>query len=163
VVLGEGDPYYEVAISALAARHPDRISVRIGYDTPLAHRIQAGSDFILMPSIFEPCGLSQMYAMRYGTIPIVRGVGGLADTVTDYRPGSDDGTGFVFHDATPQALMEAIHRALSVYRHRKVWPQLRRNAMTRDFSWRRSSEEYLAVYEKVLSEPAAPIPRRSLS
>jgi len=163
VVLGEGDPYYEVAISALAAGRPDRISVRIGYDTPLAHRIQAGSDFILMPSIFEPCGLSQMYAMRYGTIPIVRGVGGLADTVTDFQPHSGEGTGFIFHDATPQALMEAVHRALSVYRHRKAWPQIRRNAMERDFSWRRSSEQYMAVYEKVLSTPRAPIPRGPLS
>lgn len=162
VVLGEGDPSYETAISDLAAQHPDRIFIRIGYDTSLAHRIQAGSDFILMPSVFEPCGLSQMYAMRYGTIPIVRGVGGLADTVTDFQPDSGKGTGFVFHDATPQALITAVSQALSIYQHRKMWPQLRRNAMTRDFSWSRSSKQYMALYEKVLTTPRVPIPRRQL-
>ena len=163
VVLGEGDPAYELKIAGLATSHPERIAIRIGYDDPLAHRILAGGDFILMPSIFEPCGLSQLYAMRYGTIPVVRGVGGLADSVTDYTLNPGKGTGFVFNNATLQALMSAVHRALSVYRHGPLWPELRRRAMAQDFSWSRSAEKYMAIYEKILSRPRAPIPRTSPS
>ena len=120
-------------------------------------------DFILMPSIFEPCGLSQLYAMRYGTIPVVRGVGGLADSITDYTLNPEKGTGFVFNNATAKALISAVHRALSVYKHGSLWPELRRRAMSQDFSWSRSAGKYLAIYEKILSRPRAPIPRSPLS
>ena len=159
VVLGEGDPSYELEMARLATAHADRIAVDIGYNDPLAHRIVAGSDYLLMPSIFEPCGLSQIYAMRYGTIPVVRGVGGLVDTVIDLTKDPEHGTGFVFHNTTPQALMAAVHRAFSVYRQPRVWSDLRRRIMSLDFSWRQPAQEYLAIYRDILGKPRAPIPR----
>lgn len=159
VVLGEGDPSYELEMARLATSHPDRIAIRIGYDNPLAHRIVAGSDYLLMPSIFEPCGLSQIYAMRYGTIPVVRGVGGLIDTVTDLTKDPENGTGFVFHNTTPQALMSAVHRAFSVYRQPKIWPELRRRIMAQNFSWRQSALEYREIYREILTRPRTPIHR----
>ncbi|MFC1558976.1 glycogen synthase GlgA [Gemmatimonadota bacterium] len=159
VVLGEGDPSYELEMAKLATAHPDRIAVRIGYDNAMAHQIIAGSDYLLMPSLFEPCGLSQIYAQRYGTIPVVRGVGGLVDTVSDFTRNPNRGTGFVFQSTTPQALMSAVHRAFSVYRQPKVWTGLRRWVMSQDFSWRRSALEYLEIYQNILAEPRSPIQR----
>ncbi len=160
-VLGEGDPAYELEISRLATRWPDRIAIRIGYNNELAHLMQAGIDYLIMPSIFEPCGLVQMYALRYGSIPVVRGVGGLADTVTDYTAEPDRGTGFIFHSAAPGSLQAAVHRAMSVYRHRRIWPGLRRRGMRQDFSWRPSAERYLDLYRQVVMAPRTPIKRNS--
>jgi starch synthase len=123
--------------------------VRIGFDEPLAHLIEAGADIFLMPSQFEPCGLNQMYSLRYGTVPVVRAVGGLADTVRDRT--TDPGrpaTGFVFHDYSSEALLEALERALAAFRDRRGWRALQRAGMKEDHSWDRSAREYVRIYER---------------
>lgn len=154
VVLGSGERGIEDALRALAGEHPKSVAVQIGYDEALAHRIEASSDLFLMPSRFEPCGLNQMYSQRYGTPPIVRSTGGLADTVTD--PGEageaiDRATGFVFGDATPEALSQAVDRAIRAWRDRAVWRRIQRNGMGRDFSWARSAAEYARLYSRTAS------------
>ncbi len=153
VVLGTGAAEYEARLRDFAARHGDRVAVRIGYDEALAHRIEAGSDLFLMPSRFEPCGLNQMYSLRYGTVPVVHRVGGLADTVVD----ADDATlaagtatGFVFDGATPQELARALDRALSSYADSKVWRKIALCGMKQSFSWRTSAEQYMHQYRAVL-------------
>jgi starch synthase len=155
VVLGTGEPRYQDTWRALAARHPDRVGVRIGFDESLAHLIEGGADLFLMPSRFEPCGLNQMYSMRYGTVPIVNGVGGLADTVIDYTPGtptrSEGGTGFVLREYTPPALLEAVARAFAVFADPSRWQGLQAAGMRRDFSWDRSAQEYVKIYERALA------------
>jgi starch synthase len=150
VVLGTGEARYQDLWTRLAAAHPDRIGVRIGFDEPLAHLIEAGADIFLMPSRFEPCGLNQMYSLRYGTVPVVRAVGGLADTVTDYAPGRKSATGFVFEPYTPAALLEALKRALALYPDRKKWQALQVTGMKQDHSWDRSAREYVKIYERAL-------------
>ena len=162
VVLGTGDSRYQDMWRALAARYPDRIGARIGFDESLAHLIEGGADIFLMPSRFEPCGLNQMYSMRYGTIPVVHGVGGLADTVVDHRPrtggarsaparGRTASTGFVFSAYTPAALLEALNRALSIFEDARQWSALQAAGMRRDFSWDRSAQEYVKIYERALA------------
>jgi starch synthase len=161
VVLGTGEPRYQDLWTAAAARYPDRIGARIGFDESLAHLIEAGADIFLMPSKFEPCGLNQMYSMRYGTVPVVNGVGGLADTVTDYRPaspaprdgGRKNATGFVLADYSAPALLEALHRALTVFQDRVKWQALQSAGMRQDFSWDRSAQEYVKIYERALAIP----------
>lgn len=151
-LLGSGDKSIQVRLQDFARLYPERISVTIGYDEPLAHLIEAGADVFLMPSRFEPCGLNQMYSQRYGTLPIVRKTGGLADTVVDALPGNflnGTASGFVFNDAAPSALMEAIKRSLVVYANHPLWQQLQRNAMGKDFSWRNSANQYLALYSEI--------------
>ena len=155
VVLGTGEARYQDMWTRLAAAHPDRIGVRIGFDEPLAHLIEAGADIFLMPSRFEPCGLNQMYSLRYGTVPVVRAVGGLADTVTDYAPGRRTSTGFVFEPYTPAALLEALNRALALYPNRVKWEALQITGMKQDHSWDRSAREYVKIYERALRTPAA--------
>lgn len=150
---GNGDPMLESAFVATAASHPGRVAVRIGYDESLAHRLIAGVDAVLVPSRFEPCGLTQMYALRYGTLPVVRRVGGLADTVIDARESTlADGsaTGFVFDQATHAELEAAIARAVALYRERAAWTRVMRHAMTQDFSWEGAAMQYLARYAEVL-------------
>lgn len=144
VVLGTGEPRYESMWRGLAERHPDRVGTRIGFDEPLAHLIEAGSDLFLMPSRFEPCGLNQMYSQRYGTLPIVRKVGGLADTITD---GAD---GFSFVPDTPAALLATIRRALETFRDTAKWRVMQDTAMSRDHSWDRSAREYVRMYESLV-------------
>jgi starch synthase len=161
VVLGTGDPRYQDMWRSFAARHPDRIGARIGFDESLAHLIEAGADIFLMPSRFEPCGLNQMYSMRYGTIPVVHGVGGLADTVVDYGPATPKlaegglrtrrATGFVLEDYTPAALLEALNRALTVFADPAGWRTLQTAGMQQDFSWDRSAQEYVKMYERALA------------
>jgi starch synthase len=146
VVLGTGEARYQDLWTRLSAAHPDRIGVRIGFDEPLAHLIEAGADIFLMPSRFEPCGLSQMYSLRYGTVPVVRAVGGLADTVTDYAPDRSAATGFVFESYTPAALLGALGRALALYGDREKWRALQRAGMEQDHSWDRSAREYVRIY-----------------
>ena len=149
VMLGSGERPYEDLWRALAARFPDRVSATIGFDEALAHRIEAGSDIFLMPSRFEPCGLNQMYSLRYGTVPVVRATGGLADTVRDAaEPG---GNGIRFTDYTPAALVEAVRRALELFRNPKQWKRLQLAGMSADFSWDASAREYVKVYESVAS------------
>jgi len=151
VVLGTGDPTIERALTELAAKHKTKLVVRIAYDDGLAHRIEAGCDLFLMPSRFEPCGLNQLYSLRYGTPPIVRATGGLEDTIVDYEPRSRTGTGFKFEAYTPEALLEAWRRALTVYREAPAeFQALRRRGMAQDFSWKTSAQRYLALYQRLL-------------
>jgi starch synthase len=158
-VLGTGEPRYQEFWRALAAAHPDRIGVRVGFDEALAHLIEAGADMFLMPSRFEPCGLNQMYSLRYGTVPIVRAVGGLADTVFDADTAGDGAAhrpnGFVFHVYRPGALLEAIDRALSAFADKARWRSLQLNGMTADHSWDRSAAEYVKIYDRAAAEGAA--------
>lgn len=149
VVLGSGDKALAEALKGLAGDNPGRIGVYIGYDEALAHRIIAGADIFLMPSRYEPCGLNQMYSLRYGTIPIVRSTGGLADTVVDTTPETlqaGSATGFTFKEPTPAALASAIRRALFCYLDPKTWSQIQSTGMAQDFSWERSARAYADVY-----------------
>ena len=148
VVLGTGDPAYQDMWRVLAARHPDRIGAQIGFDEALAHLIEGGADMFLMPSRFEPCGLNQMYSMRYGTVPVVHAVGGLADTVEDDQPRRRKATGFVFREYTPAALLDALTRAVTRFADRTRWRALQVAGMQRDFSWDRSAQEYVKIYER---------------
>ena len=149
ILLGSGDNDFEQSLQKLAHQYPDKISVTIGYDEQLSHLIEAGSDIFLMPSRFEPCGLNQMYSQRYGTIPIVRKTGGLADTVTDALPHTlknNTASGIVFNEPHADTLLEAVKRALIMYLDKKTWKKLQQTAMSRDFSWQHSAEQYLALY-----------------
>lgn len=147
-LLGAGEPGLETAFGEAARASRGRIAIRTGFDNALARRIYAGADMFLMPSRYEPCGLGQMISMRYGTIPIVRRTGGLADTVVEARPARRTGTGFGFAEPTARALLEAATRALAAYREPALWRQLQRNAMAQDFSWPASAREYVALYRK---------------
>jgi starch synthase len=136
--------------TSTAARHPDRVGVRIGFDEPMAHLIEGGADMFLMPSRFEPCGLNQMYSLRYGTVPIVHGVGGLADTVRDYSPRRRASTGFMLREYTGVALLTAVGRALDVFRDRMRWHVLQLAGMRQDNSWDRSAQEYVKIYKRAM-------------
>jgi starch synthase len=156
VLLGSGDRALEQGFADAAAAHPGRAGVRIGYDEALSHKIIAGSDVIMVPSRFEPCGLTQLYGLRYGTLPLVRRVGGLADTVADASYDNlraESATGIAFDDATPDALRGAIDRALALYRDQAVWQTLMQRGMTRDLSWAAASKHYLALYRDLLGVP----------
>jgi len=146
VLLGTGEAVYEEPLERFAAAGKGFVAF-LKYDEPLAHRIYAGSDFFLMPSRFEPCGLGQEISLRYGTIPIVRATGGLADTVVDVGADPKNGNGFVFTDYKPTALVDAVRRAVDAYRLRKGWRDLQRRTMSRDLSWRASARAYSALYE----------------
>src|SRR6516165_7847671 len=148
-LLGSGDDDLEQAFRAAAEQYRGRVGVTIGYDESLAHLIIGGSDVILVPSRFEPCGLTQLYALRYGALPLVRRVGGLADTVVDATATSlaeGVATGFAFDDDSPSALMSAIGRATELFREREIWQRMMRRAMTRDFSWAAAARLYAGVY-----------------
>lgn len=152
VVLGNGDPALEAAFTDAAAMHPGRVAVRLAYDEALAHRIMAGADAILVPSRFEPCGLTQLYALRYGTVPVVRQVGGLADTVVDATHAAlvdDNATGFLFGPATPVALADALQHAISAYRRPDLWRQIMARGMAQNFSWDLAAAHYIALYRDV--------------
>ncbi len=148
VVLGDGPRHFVSALGALAQRHPAEIVARSGFDESLAHQVEAGADIFLMPSRFEPCGLNQLYSMRYGTPPIVRRTGGLADSVTDQE------TGFVFDAPTADALLATVRRAIDAFRNPDVWRALQRNGMARDFRWDASARRYLEVYGAALGRRA---------
>jgi starch synthase len=149
VVLGSGEARYETLVQQLAHKYPERVAVRVAFDDALAHKIEAGSDLFLMPSRYEPCGLNQIYSLRYGTIPIVRATGGLEDTIIHFDPRSGAGTGFKFADYAPAALLACIEEALQTYRRPKAWAALIGNAMRADFSWERSAEAYAQLYRQV--------------
>ena len=144
VVLGSGDPALEEEFQRLTKRHPGQFAVRIGFNEGLAHRIEAGADIFLMPSRFEPCGLNQMYSLRYGTPPVVRATGGLADTVID------DVNGFVFTETSEAALLAAIQRAATAWHKQPVWQALQADGMSRDLSWDKPASQYAALYEKIV-------------
>ena len=157
VILGSGEHHFENALRELAALYPERLFVTLGYSEELAHRIEAAADIFVMPSRFEPCGLNQLYSLRYGTPPVVHAVGGLADTVVDATPENIEAgtaTGFVFDHASTQALSGALERALELYRHPGTWRQLVRTAMSQDFGWTHSAREYLRLYERVSASRA---------
>jgi len=156
VVLGTGEPRYEEMWRALANYYPDRIAAKIGFDEPLSHLVEAGADLFLMPSRFEPCGLNQMYSLRYGTLPLVRATGGLDDTVENYDPYTGRGNGFKFWEPSGPALLNTLRWALRVYDHPEVWQRLQRNGMRLDFSWSRSAREYARLYAQVLSATGRP-------
>jgi len=146
VMLGSGDAWYEDFWRHLAARLPQRVAARIGFDERLAHLIEGGADMFLMPSWYEPCGLNQMYSLRYGTIPIVRATGGLEDTVVDADEVRQGGTGFKFREYQAEPLLGAVARALSAYGNPSRWRGIQKSAMKRDFSWDVSATEYVKVY-----------------
>ncbi len=149
-VLGSGAAHLEARLRAAAARYPGQVVVRLGYDEALAHRIEAGADLFVMPSRFEPCGLNQIYSLRYGTLPVVRRTGGLADTVIDADHDAAQGTGFVFDEASSTALLSTLTRALAYHGKPAVWQVLMQNAMRQDYSWTRSAEAYAALYAEAL-------------
>ena len=151
VVLGTGERHYEDLWLALVSRHPDRVAARIGFNEGLAHRIEAGADLFLMPSRFEPCGLNQMYSLRYGTIPLVHATGGLYDTVRNLNPVTGEGTGFTFDDYTSQALLGTLRWALDIYKNRPLWEKIQAAGMREDFSWDASARQYVRVYERAVS------------
>jgi len=156
-ILGSGDGDLEQGFARAAAEHNREIAVEIGYDEALSHLIIAGADAVLLPSRFEPCGLTQLYALRYGTLPVVRRVGGLADTVVDataVRLADGSATGFAFDDESPAALMSAIRRASALFREPAVWRRMARQAMVQDFSWSTAARRYLAVYRELRPELA---------
>ena len=155
VVLGSGDHALERQFSAMARTHRGRCAAIIGYDEALAHLIEAGADIFVMPSRYEPCGLNQMYSLRYGTPPVVRATGGLADTVVDCNAATlaaGTANGFVFTEATPQALLAALERAVSTWRNRAQWRELQRNGMRLDFSWQTSAQRYCDLYRALLAK-----------
>jgi starch synthase len=151
VVLGSGDSELQQGFQGAARRWPGRVAVNVGFDEGLAHRIQAGSDLMLVPSRAEPCGLTQMIAQRYGTLPVVRQTGGLADSVRDVVS-ADKGTGFVFHDPDAPHLMRAVHRALRTYRDPSTWDAIQQRVMGLELDWARPAREYADLYEELLGE-----------
>ncbi len=155
VVLGTGEPRYERLFTHLASQYPGRMAVRVAYDNVLAHKIEAGADMFLMPSYYEPCGLNQIYSLRYGTVPIVRATGGLEDTIEQFDPATGEGTGFKFTSYSGTALLGAITRALGVYQDPELWPKLIGNGMAMDFSWDRAVAGYQSLY-KTLAGSSAP-------
>jgi starch synthase len=151
-VLGTGSKDLETRLQDLARRFPTKLAVQVAHDEALAHQIEAGSDMFVMPSRFEPCGLNQLYSLRYGTIPIVRGVGGLDDTIVDYDPKTRTGNGFKFEEYTGPALLSAIKRAVSAYHTGDAWRDMMLHAMREDFSWSVSARRYLELYEALLAD-----------
>ncbi len=150
VLLGFGERTYEEAMTELGRKYPDRISVRVAYDNRLAHKLEAGSDIYLMPSRYEPCGLNQIYSLKYGTVPVVRHTGGLADTVIDADADPAGGTGFKFKGYNAAELKDAVSRALAAFGDRPRWERIVGRGMEKDFSWGPSAKEYVALYEKAL-------------
>jgi starch synthase len=153
VVLGSGEAKYESFFEKLQIEYPGRVSFTRGYNDELSHLIEAASDMFVMPSLYEPCGLNQMYSLRYGTVPVVRKTGGLADSVVPYDPSNGQGTGIVFEDFDSESLEWALNTALDLYAQPAHWSRMVRNGMAQDFSWHRQGAHYLALYEKLLRAP----------
>ena len=143
VVLGTGERRYEDLFRALAGAYPGRVGVKIAYDNTLAHKVEAGADMFLMPSRYEPCGLNQIYSLRYGTVPVVRATGGLDDTI-------EEGTGFKFVEYSGQAFFGAVRAAVQTFANQDVWREMMRSGMQKDFSWNASAAEYSALYQRLL-------------
>ena len=152
IFLGKGDESFQTAFSDAARKYKGRVSVTIGFDDSLAHKIYAGSDFFLIPSKYEPCGLGQLISMRYGSIPIGSKTGGIADTIEDYNPLASKGTGFLFFDFTPSAMLDAIKRALCLYTDNSKMNKVVRAAMKMDFSWKKSAGRYIQLYEYAIKK-----------
>jgi len=153
VLLGTGDLKYHGQFEEIGRRYPSKTGITLGFDDALAHQIEAGADIFMMPSRYEPCGLNQLYSLRYGTVPLVRRTGGLADSIEDATPSSvatGDGTGFVFLEPTPEALLEVIERTIEVYQDFEMWRKIQINGMKKDFSWHSAAKEYDKLYEKAV-------------
>jgi starch synthase len=148
VALGTGEPVYETFFRDWAFWHKGSMGVQIRYDDALAHKIEAGADIFLMPSKYEPCGLNQIYALKYGTVPVVRATGGLEDTIEEWHVELGTGTGFKFSGYAAKDLLAAVDRALEAFRDKPGWTKLMRNGMRRDYSWKHPTLEYAAVYEE---------------
>jgi starch synthase len=148
VALGSGEPIYEHFLRDWAFRHPSSVSVRIGYDDALSHKIEAGADLFLMPSRYEPSGLNQMYSLKYGTVPVVRATGGLDDTIEEWDAEKSTGTGFKFQGYEPRNLLMEVDRALKAFEDKKAWQRLMRNGMAQNYSWAGPARQYAAVYEE---------------
>jgi starch synthase len=157
VLLGSGEPRYERAFQALALARPWQVGAHIGFSNELAHKIEAGADMFLMPSRFEPCGLNQMYSLRYGTVPIVRGVGGLDDTIEDFDRATLKGNGFKFYDYSSERLLEKVYEALLVYSDEDLWRALMLNGMRADHSWEASARQYIELYRAMVRSGAPAI------
>jgi len=151
VVLGTGEPHYEKMMQYYQSKYPDKLKAEIQFNAPLAHQIYAAADIFLMPSLFEPCGLGQQIALRYGTLPIVRETGGLKDTVTPYNAFEDEGNGFSFANYNAHEMLHSIERAVDLYRDRRAWNKLVQRAMKSDTSWKNSAKKYIDIYENVMN------------
>ncbi len=150
VILGLGAESYHTLLTELAERYPAKVALRLDFDERLAHKIEAGADIFLMPSRYEPCGLNQMYSLRYGTVPVVRATGGLYDTISPFDPTSGTGVGFRFTEYEPSAFWQAIKTAIDLFNKPETWQQIMRNGMVKDFSWQSSARQYLELYKKAL-------------
>ncbi|MFI5125378.1 MAG: glycogen synthase, partial [Candidatus Acidiferrales bacterium] len=148
VALGNGDAKYEKLFQELAKKYPKRVGVKVAYDNVVAHKIEAGADMFLMPSRYEPCGLNQIYSLRYGTVPVVRATGGLDDTVEAFDAKTGKGTGFKFEAYDGKALMQCVRAALAAFRDLAQWRAIQANGMAKDFSWKTSAGEYVKLYER---------------
>lgn len=155
VLLAAGDVRYQQLFTEFQARHPSRFGLKLGFDSVLSHKIIAGCDMFLMPSLYEPCGLTQMFSLKYGTIPIVRATGGLQDTVIDPNEGHSPGTGFKFDRFHSDELIIVVRRAIEAFQNRELWQAMMREAMAQDFSWYHSAKEYLTVFERAVAAKRA--------
>jgi starch synthase len=156
VLLGSGEKALEASFVQAAAQYPSKLAVKIGFDTPLAHQIEAGADLFLMPSRYEPCGLNQMYSLAYGTIPVVRATGGLDDTIVQFDPRTGRGNGVKFEEATAAALLQSIMQGLALFSQKAHWDRLVVNAMTGQFTWDRAAREYAELYRRAVARRARP-------
>ena len=161
VALGTGEPEYEELFRDLSQRYKSKVAVRIAYNNALAHKIEAGSDMFLMPSRYEPCGLNQIYSLRYGTVPVVRSTGGLDDTIQDYDPASGKGTGFKFSDYTGPELLKTVQRALAAFSDPAQWKRVMQSGMKQDFSWGSSAREYVKLYNELAGRQPPARPKRA--
>jgi starch synthase len=148
LILGNGEEYYERLLTEMASRYPGKVRVQVKYDDVMGHKIEAGADMFLMPSRYEPCGLNQIYSLKYGTVPVVRATGGLDDTIDEQPFGG--GNGFKFWGYSPSALMDALMRALGTFKNKDEWTRMMRRGMMQDFSWEKPAHEYVRVYERVI-------------
>ena len=151
VILGTGDEKYHKLLSEAAEKYQGRLGVKIAFDNKIAHLIEAGADMFLMPSYYEPCGLNQIYSLKYGTIPVVRATGGLVDTIEAIDPKQKTGTGFLFEEYTPEAFLACIREACQAFQNKTLWKQLIANAMGQDFSWAASAKAYESLYRQTLA------------
>jgi starch synthase len=156
VILGTGQPKYHKMLETFAERFPQRVALRTEFLDPLAHQIEAGADIFLMPSRFEPCGLNQLYSLKYGTVPLVRATGGLADTITGYDPNVSNpaANGFVFQEYSSMALSDSLRLACDTYRRKDAWRQLVATGMKQDWSWNVSAKRYVELYQKTVERRA---------
>jgi starch synthase len=151
IILGEGDPGYETALAIAARKYPTKFAYRSHYDEQLAHLIEAGVDVTLIPSQIEPSGLSAMYSLKYGALPVARATGGIQEIIEDYDPTMDAGFGFLCYDKTPDAFWDSIKRAREVFHDKTIWTELMERAMSRDFSWTEAAERYESIYSELVA------------